>query len=49
MEAMTAKKQNDMNRWLKYWAVYAILQVVEVFVDNFFGFLPLYHVAKVQH
>ena len=47
LNAMNKKKQDQMNHWLKYWAVYGFLQAVETFFDHFFGFLPLYHLIKV--
>ena len=48
MEAMNTKNQADMNRWLKYWAVYGFLQVAEPLADGVVGFLPMYHIFKVR-
>ena len=47
MDAMNMKDQSDMNRWLKYWAVYGFLQVMEPLTDGILGFLPMYHILKV--
>lgn len=47
MEALNTKNQEQINRWLKYWAVYGVLQVFEGFADHSLGFLPLFHFIKV--
>ncbi|XP_011497835.1 PREDICTED: receptor expression-enhancing protein 5-like [Ceratosolen solmsi marchali] len=46
MKAIESKQANDDTKWLTYWVVFAVLTIIEYFVDFIIGWFPVYWLFK---